>query len=55
MTAAALSHVSAGLPMAGLLLARQLQPPRPTIESLILIWSASEAEEYRDRVVFLPL
>ena len=25
-----------------------------TIESLLLVWSASQAEEWRDRIVYLP-
>jgi hypothetical protein len=48
-------RVAAGQPMAGLLMAQQTHPIGPIIDSLILIWSASEAEEWRDQVRFLPI
>ena len=38
----------------GLLLAPQSRGTRTVAECLILIWSASEFEEWRDRVVYLP-
>jgi hypothetical protein len=41
--------------MAGLLLVPQDRPTRKVAESLVLIWSASQAEEWADRIVYLPL
>ena len=55
MPAQAHARVAEGLPLRGLLMVRQAQPIAPVIESLVLIWSASEAEEWRDQVRFLPL
>jgi hypothetical protein len=34
---------------------KQPDPIQPIIDSLVLIWSASEADEWRDQVIFLPL
>ena len=55
MSAAAHSRMGRGEFMAGLLLVRQ-QPiaMRAVIENLVLIWSASEAEEWQGKVRFLP-
>ena len=39
----------------GLFLAPQSRPTRPVAESVVLIWSASTFEEWRDRIVYLPL
>lgn len=55
MSAAAAAQVAAGEPMHGLLLVHQGNPVRSSIESLILIWAASEAEEWIDQIRFLPL
>ena len=55
MPAAAHRRLAAGLPVPGLLMVQQGQPIGPVIESLLLIWSASEAEEWRGTVSFLPL
>ena len=55
MTAAAEQRVKAGLPLTGLFMVHQMDPVKPNIESLILIWSASEAEEWRNLVCYLPL
>jgi len=41
--------------MPGLLLARQRRPIGPIIDDLLLIWAASEAEEWHNVVRFLPL
>jgi hypothetical protein len=49
------ARVSAALGMAGLFLVPQKYPTRVVAESLVLIWSASQMEEWRDRVVYLPL
>lgn len=55
MTDHAYARLAAGEPMAGLFLVRQTAPLGPVVESLLLIWSASEAEEWDGRVEFLPL
>jgi hypothetical protein len=55
LTAAAFDRMAAGHMMNGLLLAHQDDPVSSTIDNLILIWSASEAEEWANQVVFLPL
>jgi hypothetical protein len=34
---------------------QQSSPIGPVIEDLVLIWSSSELEEWKDQVVFLPL
>jgi hypothetical protein len=41
--------------LAGRLLVRQTHPIAPLIDSLVLIWSASEAEEWQNQIRFLPL
>ena len=40
--------------MAGLFMVRQSDPMGPVID-LVLIWSASEAEEWQGQVWFLPI
>ena len=55
MREVASARVAAGLPMNGLLLAHQHTPVSPIIDSLLLIWAASEAEEWTGQVNFLPL
>ncbi len=55
MREAAFARLAAGLPMAGLLLAHQRTPVSLIIESLVLIWAASEAEVWAGEVEFLPL
>jgi hypothetical protein len=55
MTRFTFERLARGLPMTGLLLARQSAPIAPVIDSLVLIWSASEAEEWRGGVWYLPL
>jgi hypothetical protein len=55
MPAHAFARLAAGQPLAGLLMVRQTRPIGPVMDSLVLIWSASEAEEWRDQVPFLPL
>lgn len=52
MPAAAYDRLAAGELMAGLLMVKQLQPIGPVIDSLVLIWSASEAEEWQVRFGF---
>ena len=41
--------------MSGLIMVHQMDAIEPNIEDLILIWSASEAEEWKNQVFFLPL
>ena len=55
MPAQAYARLAAGRPVAGLLMVKQTDPIGPIIDSLVLIWSASEAEEWHGQVVFLPL
>jgi len=55
MREVASNRLAAGLPMNGLLLAHQRTPVSAIIESLLLIWSASEAEEWAGQVEFLLL
>ena len=55
MREAGSTRLAAGLPMNGLLLAHQRTPVSAIIESLLLIWAASEAEEWVGQVEFLPL
>jgi hypothetical protein len=55
MTAHAIARTKTGLPTPGIFLAHQADPVSPTIDDLILIWAASEAEEWTDQVVFLPV
>jgi hypothetical protein len=55
MSAAANARFASGQVMNGLLLVHQLSPAAAVIENLVLIWSASEAEEWVNQVRFLPL
>jgi hypothetical protein len=55
MTAAAFSLLAANEPIAGLLLVHQADGIAPVLDSLVLIWSASEAEEWLGLVEILPL
>ena len=55
MSEAASTRLATGLPMNGLLLAHQRSPVSAIIESLLLIWAASEAEEWVGQIAFLPL
>jgi Domain of unknown function (DUF5615) len=55
MIDAAFARLSAGEPLGGLFLVRQRSAIAPVIESLVLIWSASEAEEWHGQVVYLPI
>lgn len=47
-------RITEGRGIHGLFLVPQSRPTRPVAECLILIWSASEFEEWRDRIVYLP-
>jgi Domain of unknown function (DUF5615) len=55
MPSAAYSRMSSGQKMSGLLMVKQSDPVGVIIACLILIWSASEAEEWENQVCFLPL
>lgn len=55
MPSAAYTRMRAGQKMSGLLMVKQSDPVGPVIASLVLIWSASEAEEWENYVCFLPL
>jgi hypothetical protein len=54
MKAAAERRIASGQGISGLFIVLQGRPTREVAESLILIWAVSQAEEWRDRIVFLP-
>lgn len=54
MPAAAVRVTASGLSFPGLFVIRQSTPLATAIDSLVLVWSASRHEEWRDLVVFLP-
>jgi hypothetical protein len=49
------TRIARGAGTAGLLLVEQRLPVATAIDEILLIWSASEAEEWKDGVFFLPL
>ncbi len=51
----AYDRVAAGLPMPGVLLLRDRLPIGRAIEEVLIVVLCSQENEYRDRVVFLPL
>lgn len=55
MPNAAYERMSSGQKMSGLLMVKQSDPVEPIIACLVLIGSASEAEEWDNQVCFLPL
>src|SRR6266511_2252680 len=55
MMAAAVDRLREGPGISGLFLVPQNRPTRSVAEALLLIWAASEAEEWRDKIVYLPL
>ncbi len=55
LPAQAFARIAAGMSMPGVFMVHQRQPIAPVIDSLVLIWSASEAEEWFNQVRFLPL
>lgn len=55
MTAAASQRLAESRGIAGLLMIPQSMPVNEVIESLLLIWSATESNDWRDQIVFLPL
>lgn len=54
MPIAAFSRLEIGQSFRGLFMVQQILPIRPVIDCLVLIWSASELEEWKDQVVYLP-
>ena len=44
-----------GQPLTGLFMVQQKEAVGPIVEGLILIWAASEAEEWREQIVLLPI
>ena len=55
MVGHAFARIAPGQEMPGLLMVQQSEPIGPVIDALVLIWSASEAEEWAGQVRFLPL
>jgi hypothetical protein len=55
MPAAAYARLFSGHSFPSLFMVQQTSPIGPAIESLVLIWAASDLEEWKDQVVFLPL
>ncbi len=55
MPAEAYARLAAGKTTAGLSMVQQTHPIRSIINNLVLIWAASEAEEWRNLICFLPL
>ncbi len=55
MTAAAARRLASRHGLCGLLMVPQSEPVRNVIESLVLIWSTTEMEDWTDQIVFLPL
>ena len=55
MTAYASRLIADGEPMPGIFLAHQRDSIAAVIDDLILIWSSSQAEEWLNQIVFLPL
>ncbi|MCI0378468.1 MAG: DUF5615 family PIN-like protein [Gemmataceae bacterium] len=54
LKAEAEQRIAQGQSVAGVFLTAQSKPTRPVAESIVLLWAASEAEEWANRVVFLP-
>jgi hypothetical protein len=55
MKAAAEERIRAGSGINGLFLVPQRRQTRTVAESILLVGKASRAEEWRDRIVYLPL
>ena len=47
--------INEGNQSSGLLIVPQAAPVADIIESILLIWTASDADEWADRVAWLPL
>ncbi|HEX5430686.1 MAG TPA: hypothetical protein VFW83_01870 [Bryobacteraceae bacterium] len=50
-----LERLSAGKSNPRIFLVPQYAPLGEMIESLLLVWNASDAEEWRNRIVYLPI
>ena len=48
-------HLLQGRSVPGILVLNNKMGIGETIEELCLIWAASEEDEYRDRMIYLPL
>lgn len=55
MSAHAYDRIRAGEPMTGLILAHQTEPIAAVIDSLVLIWAATEADQWLGRVEYVPM
>ena len=55
MTAHAYDRVAQAKKMSGLFVVQQKSPIGPVVSSLVLIWSATDLEEWEGRVQYLPL
>lgn len=55
MIGPAVARLRAGQMMPGLLIAPQKKPMGRVIDSLLLIWAASEAKEWHNIIRFIPL
>ena len=49
------NHLAAGRHIPGLLVVPQRMAPWQVSEELLLLWGASQPDEYRDQIVYLPL
>ena len=49
------SHLAQGRHIPGILVINDKMSVNETIEELLLIWSASTEDEYKDNIVYLPL
>lgn len=54
MPAAASTRLTSSGTFPGLFMVQQTLPMKSVIESIVLIWSASELEEWKDQIVYLP-
>lgn len=55
MPSAASAVIGEGMTFPGLFLVRQTVPVRTVIDTLLLVWLASDPAEWTNQVVFLPL
>ena len=55
MPAAARRRISEGESVTGLMMVHQMDPIGPTIENLILIWAATQPQDWNDQICYLPL
>lgn len=55
MPAAAYARLSSGDSFPGLFMVQQTLPIATVIDNLVLIWSSTDLEDWRNQVVFLPL